>query len=175
FKSLAMLVLRYTEPDAPREWRVPLNFKVAGRQLPLGLGLISLVLFAAAVINLFTKQTATISGVAFTLVLYAVFVTSERATARRRQVAHAEHTDQFQLLREAEVGLNELRARPGSVLVPVRDYNTLAHLDRAVQETDTDKQDVVVLTIRLLAGPDAGVRDIEHDELFTDYKQLLFT
>ncbi|HWW84527.1 MAG TPA: hypothetical protein VNZ26_13055, partial [Vicinamibacterales bacterium] len=32
-----------------------------------------------------------------------------------------------------------------------------------------------VLTIRLLAGPDAGVRDIEHDELFTDYEQLLFT
>ena len=31
------------------------------------------------------------------------------------------------------------------------------------------------MTIRLLTGPDAGVSDIEHEELFTDYEQLLFT
>jgi hypothetical protein len=175
FKSLAMLVLRFTEPDAPREWRVPLNPRIAGREIPIGLGLISLVLFSAALVNLLTKQVATLSGIAFTLLLYAVFVTSERLTAKRRKAAHAEHTDQFQLLREAEVGLEELRARPGSVLVPVRDYNTLSHLDYAVRDTDTDRQDVVVLTIRLLTGPDAGVQDIEHEELFTDYEQLLFT
>src|SRR5581483_12219823 len=35
--------------------------------------------------------------------------------------------------------------------------------------------DIVVLTIRLLQGPDAGTQDIEHEELFTDYEQLLFT
>jgi hypothetical protein len=59
--------------------------------------------------------------------------------------------------------------------VPVRDYNTLTHLDWAVRETDTEARDVVVLTIRLLAGPDAGVSDIEREELFTDYEQVLFT
>ncbi len=95
--------------------------------------------------------------------------------ARKRRSANGEHTDQFQLLREAEVGLAELRARPSCVLVPVRDYNTLAHLDYAVRETDTDARDVVVLTIRLLTGPDSGVQDIEHEELFTEYEQLLFT
>jgi amino acid transporter len=175
FKALAMVVLRFKEPDAPREWRVPFNVRIGARDIPVGLGLITLMLFAAALINLFTKQMATMSGVAFTLLLYTVFITSERATAKRRKVAHKEHTDQFQLLREAEVGLEELRARPGAVLVPVRDYNTLAHLDCAVRETDTDRQDVVVLTIRLLTGPDAGIQDIEHQELFTDYEQLLFT
>jgi hypothetical protein len=176
FKSLAMFVLRFSEPDAPREWRVPLNITVRGREIPVGLGLISLVLFAAAAINLFTKQTATISGIAFTLLLYTLFVTSERITTKRRAAAHAgEHTDQFQLLREADVGLDQLRARPGCVLVPVRDYNTLTHLDRVVRETDTAQQDVVVLTIRLLTGPDAGVEDIEREELFTGYEQHLFT
>jgi amino acid transporter len=174
FKSLAMFVLRFKEADVPREWRVPMNIHVGGREIPIGLGLITVVLFAAAVINLFTKQTATISGIAFTLVLYGVFVASERVTARRR-AAHGEHTDQFQLAREAEVGLDELRARPGATLVPVRDYNTLTHLDRVVHDTDTEQRDVVVLTIRLLAGPDAGVHDIEHEELFTDYEQILFT
>jgi amino acid transporter len=175
FKALAMFILRYKEPDAPREWRVPLNVQFAGRELPIGLGLITLVLFAAAIVNLFTKEMATISGIGFTLLLYGVFVVSERVVHRRRQAANAEHTDQFQLLREAEVGLDELHARAGCVLVPVRDYNTLTHLDRAVQETNTDLQDVVVLTIRVLTGPDAGVQDIEHEELFTDYEQRLFT
>jgi hypothetical protein len=31
------------------------------------------------------------------------------------------------------------------------------------------------MTIRLLAGADAGVSDIEKEELFTDYEQILFT
>jgi amino acid transporter len=175
FKSLAMLVLRFKEADVPREWKVPLNVRVAGREVPVGLGLITLFLFAVAIINLFTKQTATMSGVAFTLALYAVFVTSEHMSAKRQRHAHGEHTDQFQLMRESDVGLDELHARPGSVLVPVRDYNTLTHLDRAVTDTDTDQRDIVVLTIRLLMGPDAGVKDIEHEELFTDYEQILFT
>jgi amino acid transporter len=175
FKSLAMLVLRYTEPDAPRDWRVPFNPIIGGRPVPVGLGLITVLLFAAALVNLVTKQMATISGVTFTLLLYSVFVTSERAVTRRRQSARGEHTDQFQLLREAEVGLEELHARPNGVLVPVRDYNTLAHLDYAVRETDTDSRDVIVLTIRVLTGPDAGSQDIERGELFTGYEQLLFT
>src|SRR3981189_2276182 len=61
FKSLAMLVLRFTEPAAPREWRVPFNPRIAGREIPIGLGLISLVLFSAALVNLLTKQVATLS------------------------------------------------------------------------------------------------------------------
>jgi amino acid transporter len=175
FKSLAMLVLRYKRADFPRPWRVPLNISVAGRELPIGLALITLTLFGAATINLFTKQAATISGALFTLLFYGIFVTSERAMIRRRTAAHEEHTDQFQLLPEAEVGLEQLNARPGCILVPVRDYNTLAHLDAVVHETDTDARDVVVLTIRLLRGPDAGAENIEREELFTDYEQLLFT
>jgi amino acid transporter len=175
FKSLAMLVLRFKERDVPREWKVPFNVRVGSTEIPIGLGLIALVLFAAAFINIFTKQTATISGIVFTLLLYAVFVTSERATARKRTAAHDQHTDQFQLMRESDIGLDALSARPGCTLVPVRDYNTLAHLDTAVRDTDTAVRDVVVLTIRLLTGPDAGIENIEREELFTDYEQLLFT
>ena len=175
FKALAMFVLRFKEADVPREWRVPMNPKIGGVEIPVGLGLITIALFGVAFINIFTKKTATISGIAFTLVLYVAFVISEKITARRRQHAHEEHTDQFQLMREADVGLDQLRAREGGVLVPVRDYNTLTHLDRAVTDTDTDQRDVIVLTIRLLTGPDAGVSDIEKEELFTDYEQILFT
>jgi amino acid transporter len=176
FKSLAMFVLRYKQPDAPtREWKVPLNPSIGGRELPVGLGLITVVLFVVAFLNLFTKQVATISGVLFTLLFYVMFVISERVMRHRAAQAHAEHTDQFQLMRESDVGLEQLRARPGGILVPVRDYNTLTHLDRVLTDTDTAQRDVVVLTIRLLAGPDAGVNDIEGEELFTSYEQILFT
>jgi hypothetical protein len=175
FKSLAVLVLRYKQPEFPRPWRVPLNVHIAGAELPVGLGLITLALFGAATINLFTKQAATISGALFTLVFYGMFVASERRLIRRRRSAHDEHTDQFQLLREAEVGFEQLRVRPGGTLVPVRDYNTLAHLDSAIRDTDTSLHDVVVLTVRLMRGPDAGAENIGQEELFTDYEQLLFT
>ena len=55
FMSLAVLVLRYTLPQK-REWKVPGNFHIRGVEIPVGLGLISIVLFSTALVNLFTKQ-----------------------------------------------------------------------------------------------------------------------
>src|SRR6266849_5005202 len=93
-KGLAVLVLRYKEPGE-REFRVPLNLKFGNLEIPLGLSLITITLFALCVINLFTKQVATISGVAFTIIFFAIFTASERMT-RKRSTAHAE-LDQFNL------------------------------------------------------------------------------
>src|SRR5579885_810690 len=76
-KGVAVLVLRYKQPGQ-REFRVPLNLRIAKIEIPIGLALITLTLFALCVINLFTKQVATISGVAFTLVFFAVFEISEK-------------------------------------------------------------------------------------------------
>jgi hypothetical protein len=59
--------------------------------------------------------------------------------------------------------------------VPERDYNTLAHLHQVLHDTDTEQRDIVVITVRLMVGPDAGSRDIDREELFTDYEQQLFT
>src|ERR1700730_11057645 len=170
FKALAVLVLRFTEP-VQREWKVPLNLKIGGLELPVGLALITIVLFGAATINLFTKQIATVSGVGFTLVLYGAFVVSERATARRR-AAHVD-LDQFQLVSAPEISQADVAVQPGNVLVPVRDYNTLTHLATVLREIH--KRDVVVVTARIMKGPDAGSRDFEREELFTDYEQRLFT
>jgi amino acid transporter len=63
-KGLAVLVLRFTEPGR-REWRVPINLKVGSLELPIGLAAITLGLLSVAIINLATKQVATISGLAF--------------------------------------------------------------------------------------------------------------
>ncbi len=59
--------------------------------------------------------------------------------------------------------------------MPVRDYNTLAHVNWALTHVDTERHDVVAMTVRLLQGPDSGIRDLHQSEVFTDYEQLLFT
>ncbi len=175
-KSLAVLVLRFKEPG-PREWRVPLNVTILGIEFPIGLGLMTATLFAFALVNLFTKQLATIWGVTFTAVLYVVFVASERRNVRMRSavVEHPDSLDQFQVLPAADLGLGEVAARLDNILVPVRDYNTLAHLNWVLTHVDTDQRDVVAMTVRLFQGPDAGFQGVRQTEVFTDYEQLLFT
>src|SRR5437660_1433461 len=93
--ALAVLVLRYTEPEH-RQWKVPGNLRIAGKEIPLGVIIIFLILFTTAIVNLFTKYEATISGVAFSVVLFAVFTYSERRTARERH-GKPEQLDQFRV------------------------------------------------------------------------------
>jgi hypothetical protein len=173
FKALAVLVLRFKD-RSPREWKVPLNINLGGNEIPVALGIIMVLLFSVAGINLLTKEVATIAGVAFTLVFFAIFTISERINHRKMDRSLAA-LDQFKLHYEQEVSLDTVRARPGNVLVAARDYNTLSHLDLVLERTDTEVQDVVVMTARLMRGPDAGERDLYDTNLFTDYEQRLFT
>src|SRR5256712_38135 len=152
-KGLAVLVLRYKQPGK-REFRVPLNLKLGNVEIPVGLGLITITLFALCVINLFTHQVATLSGVAFTIIFFAVFTTSERMT-RKRATAHAE-LDQFNLEPGDDLTPEALGVRPGNILVMVRNYNTLYNLEAVLGRVDTHKQDVVVLHLRLLARAAPG-------------------
>jgi len=83
FKALAVLVLRYKH-KGEREWKVPGNLTIGKTEIPIGLGLIALLLFLIAIANLFTKPDATIAGIFFSAVFYAVFTISEKITAKRR-------------------------------------------------------------------------------------------
>ena len=64
---------------------VPFNIKIGNVEIPIGLPLIFLVLIAAAVINLFTKDVATRWGLGFTGTLLLVFVVTERYYEYRRR------------------------------------------------------------------------------------------
>ncbi len=174
FKALAVLVLRYTEPEN-REWKVPGNFHVAGREVPVGLVLIALVLFATAVVNLFTKQDATIAGVAFSVVFFGVFSLSERYTLRQRQGKHGA-LEQFRVFANPELDERQLRVRPGNALVPVRDPS-LYYLRDVLHRTETAKQDVIVMTARLSPREHSfsGNRMYEAKEIFDTYEQELFS
>src|SRR6266498_640368 len=174
FKGLAMLVLRFKD-KSHREWKVPFNIQLGGNEIPLGLGAIAAILFSIAGINLITKQVATVSGVAFTLVFFSIFLISERINERKRgQAAHVE-MDQFRLQPQEIISNETVEVRPGNALCLVRDYNTLAHVQKALEATHTGKRDLVVMTVQVMKGPDAGYEDIGEQHLFTNYEQLLFS
>src|SRR5262245_28391395 len=171
-KGLAVLVLRYKH-RGEREFRVPFNFRIKGIEIPVGLGLITLALVALCVVNLLTKQVATISGVAFTLVFFAIFSITERTT-KKRTTEHAE-LDQFNLEGSDDLTPETLGVRPGSVLVMVRNYNTLANLSSVLERIDLRQKDVVALHLRFLRRTGGGEYELTHDQLFSFEEQKLFT
>ena len=173
FNAIATVVLRFKRP-AEREWKVPGNIRIGRIEIPMGLITISLILVAIAMTNLLTKQVATISGILFTIAFFITFTVSERINQRKLDLT-ASKLDQFQLQHSETVDLQSVGARPGNVLVGVRDYNTLLHLEHVLDRTNTDEQDIVVLTTRLIAGPGSGERELSDETLFTEYEQRLFT
>src|SRR6185295_6993614 len=75
-KSLGVLVLRAKRHD--QEYKVPVNIRIGGREIPIGLITTTMVLGLVAIANLFSKQVATIYGVGFTIFLFLVFTISEK-------------------------------------------------------------------------------------------------
>ncbi len=175
FMSLAVVVLRYKEPGN-REWRVPGNPKIFGKEVPLGLIVVSVVLFTTALVNLFTKSEATIAGVTFSAIFFGIFTYSEHRVAKAR-VGKPEGLAQFRVYGNQDMGSNELGVRSGNVLVAVRDPKSLYYLREVLRRTDTAKQDVVVMTARLYHREHSfsGRTVYDANEIFDHYEQELFT
>jgi hypothetical protein len=136
-----------------------------------------LVLGFVAIANLFTKQVATVYGIAFTLVLFVLFTVSSRVNARKAQrPAHLEKTplEEFNLDHQPQVSPAAIHARPGCVLVAVRDYHNMEHLRKVLQKTNLRRHDIVVMTVRTISTG-AGEYDLSEDQIFSDYEQELFS
>src|SRR5438045_2962145 len=170
--GLAVFVLRYTNPGQ-REFQVPLNFTIRGKQIPLGLGLITLVLFLIAFINLFPKPVATTAGGAFSVLLYFVFTISERR-GRHAGVKH-EEMDQFNLELEGELTPESVGARAGNILVPISNHFNMYHLGNVLDRVKPGRRDVVVLHVRILRRSASGEQEFDADQLFGSIEQHLFS
>jgi amino acid transporter/nucleotide-binding universal stress UspA family protein len=174
-KSLAVLVLRFTEPGN-REWKVPGNLHIGQTEIPLGLAAIFVVLFLTALVNLFTKSQATVAGVIFSAVFFIIFTLSERHVAKERH-GKPEQLDQFRVYGNQELGSGAMGVRPGNILVAVRDPRSLHYLRSVLHSTDTTKQDVVVMSVRLYHREHtfSGSNVFDASQIFDHYEQELFT
>jgi amino acid transporter len=173
FNALSVLVLRFRQPEN-REWKVPLNVRIGGIEIPIGLGIITLFLFTLACINVFTKELATIAGVSFTLAFFLLFSISERIN-RKAHARSRQDLEQFRLDQSAEITQDQLHARPGNVLVACRNPFHLEHLEKTLAKTDTRKVDIVVLSVHRVTAAASGEFDLNADQIFSSSEQDLFT
>ncbi len=171
FNSLAMLVLRW-KYKGERGWKVPINIKIGKAELPVGLFSVFLVLLSTAIVNLFTKSVATESGIAFAVAFFIIFSVSERKNMHRLRTTEKQMKEHFQLEHSETIGRAALEIKPGSVLVTMRDGANPLALKWALSRTNTDDQDVVVLTARMMG---AGGPEVVDEQLFSEHEQMLFT
>ena len=171
-KGLGVLALRFQRTD--QEYKTPFNLKIGGREWPIGLGLTVGALFFVAIANLFTKKIATIYGISFTLLLFGLFIVSEKVNKRRAKVGAKKGLEEFNLDHQPQVDVAHLKARPGCVLVALRDYNNMEHLKRVLEKTNLRRHDVVVMTVHPISAG-AGEFELQDEQLFGTYEQELFS
>ncbi len=172
-QGLSVLVLRFKQPEV-QEWKVPFNLRAGKREIPVGLGLITLTLFSIAVINLFTKKVATVWGLGFTASIFVIFTISERYNRRRAGKAGSE-LERFRLVTQEILSQESISARPGNVLVAIRNPHQLGHLRRVLERVDTRKIDVVALTMKRVSRYGSGGYELDVDQIFSDKIAGLFS
>jgi magnesium transporter len=132
--------------QAPMPFKTPGNLRFKSREIPVGLLAPAVIVAATALTMILTGDVAAIASAALIAVLSLWFTAAARHAAPVGVVTADEST--FDLLLAAELSPDQIEARPGSVLVPVRNPHSLAHVAAALQ-TPGDR-DVVVMTARLL-------------------------
>jgi amino acid transporter len=170
-KSVGVLVLRYHRHD--QEYKVPFNPRIGGKEIPVGLVVTTLILFLVAIANLFSKRIATIYGVSFTVVLFVIFTISERINLRKLANKKA-GLEEFNLDMRADINPATVHARPGCVLVAVRDYSHMAHLHNVLEKTNLRRHDIVVMTVRPVSTG-AAEYELSNQQLFSDYERELLS
>jgi amino acid transporter len=173
FNALSMLVLRW-KYKGERGWKVRPNIRIGKTEIPVGLICVFAVLLSTALVNLFTKSVATISGVAFTAVFFIIFSISERQNKRRHALTDRQMREHFQLEHEDTIGREQLQIRPGCLMVTMRDAANPLALKWSLARTDTDEQDVVVLTARMVGVGGPELLD-SSEQSFSEHEQMLFT
>jgi nucleotide-binding universal stress UspA family protein len=82
--------------------------------------------------------------------------------------------EEFNLQHQENVEGDALHARPGCILVAVRDNQRMDHLKKVLEKTNLRRHDIVVMTVRQIStgAAEYGLRD---DQLFSDYEKQLYS
>ncbi len=173
FNSLAMLVLRW-KYKGERGWKVPPNIRIGKTEIPVGLASVFLVLLTTAIVNLFTKSVATVSGIIFAAAFFIIFSISEARNKKQHALNARQMKEHFHLDHQDVVNRETVAVRPGSVMVTMRDAANPFALKWALSRTSTEEQDVVVLTVRMMGAGGPEYLGPE-DQIFSEHEQMVFT
>lgn len=173
FNSLAMLVLRW-KYHGERGWKVPPNIRIGKTEIPVGLLSVFFVLLSTAVVNLFTKSVATVSGIAFAAVFFVIFTVSERENRKKHALTARQMKDHFQLEHQDTISRESLALRPGGVMVTMRDAANPFALKWALARHSSDDADVLVLSVRIMGAGGPEFLSAE-EQSFSEHEQMLFT
>jgi nucleotide-binding universal stress UspA family protein len=73
-----------------------------------------------------------------------------------------------------DVTAETIHARPGCVLVAVREPNRMDHLRNVLEKTNLRRHDIVVMTVRPVSTG-AAEYELSNEQLFSDYEKELLT
>ena len=165
-KGLAVVVLRFSHPDAKR-WKFPLNFRIGKTEIPFGLMMTTAILFLMAIMNLFTKKAATLTGGLFTIVFFALFTYSERKYASQRAASKIEATpdpgdpfretsrERFRFQVKNDLSPRSMDIARGCTVVALEDPNDLRALRKVLADDVTAQHDVVVMCVHQASARDS--------------------
>ena len=173
FNSLAMLVLRW-KYHGERGWKVPPNIQIGKTEIPVGLFSVFLVLLSTAMVNLFTKSVATVSGIIFAAAFFIIFTVSERENLRKHALTARQMKDHFQLEHQDTISRESAAIRPGGVMVTMRDPANPFALKWMLARTNTEERDVVVISVRMMGAGGPEYLSAE-EQSFSEHEQMLFT
>src|SRR5208283_1550613 len=128
----------------------PPNLRFGKTEIPIGLVSVFGVLLATAIVNLFTKSVATVSGVVFAAAFFVIFTVSERQNLKKHAQTAKEMKDHFQLEHQETVSRESVAIRPGGVMVTMHDAANPLALKWTLAHTSTVDQDVVVISVRMM-------------------------
>jgi amino acid transporter len=173
FNSLSMLVLR-GKYKGVRGWKVPPNLRIGKFEIPIGMISVFLVLLSTAIVNLFTKSIATVSGVIFAAAFFILFSVSERSNLRKHAATARQMKDMFQLEHQDTVSMDSVALRPGGVMVTMRDAANPLALKWTLAHTRTEDRDVIVLSVRMMGAGGPEYLSAEQQS-FSEHEQMIFT
>jgi len=142
--KVAALIRLRTMRGEPQPFAAPFNLRLAGRELPAGLIALGVGVSLSALAILLSGDIPSIAAASL-IVGLALVMAASRGGA---ELSIAEEEEPFELLTSGDVSIGQVEARPGNVLICIRNPHSLSHVTAALREAGD--RDVVIVTVRLL-------------------------
>ncbi len=161
------VLIRLRQPQSETPFRVPLNVRVGNGEWALGLFGIGALVGLTWLAMVLRGDGPTISATIALAAVAAVFA----STARKLPVEPPDESDPLQIISSTALTLERINARPGGVLVALRNPHSLFTLGHAFDIARG--RDIVVMTVRI-TGLDTDYDDA-HSARPTSGEQTLFS